>query len=559
VIPAVAYLRVSTVEQARRNREPEGYSIPAQRDDCQRKAQQIEAEIVREFVDRGASARSAARPELQAMLAFIKEQPVRYVIVHKLDRLARNLADHVQIMLAIRQAGAELVSVVEQIDDTPQGQYMETIFAANAQLYSANLSFEAKKGLYKKARLGGTPTAAPIGYLNVRMTVEGTDVRTVEIDPKRAPYIRWAFQAYATGAYTIETLRGALERRGLVTRPTPTRPEKALGRSQVARMLAHPYYVGIVRYGGAEYEGRHEPLIDKDTFSRAQAILSAHQQAGEKDRKHRHYLKGSVYCGQCGSRMTYARGKSKTGRLYWYFACVGRIIGTGCQQPYVAAHVVEDKVAAEYAKVRQRQVGAKTHDEWLAHLETVREKLHSAIGRMEKANAGEVKRQRERVGQIKARQRKLLDLYTEDGLSKEMLAAKQRELTAELADAEHILRLAQIDREDLETALGKALDLAARMEEAYGAADAQTRRQWNQALFERFEVHADEITDAPMRDEFAVLLDRGVPARLDADRTASGTPALFGQGSKESLLAEREGFEPSRQGLPAHAISSRAP
>jgi DNA invertase Pin-like site-specific DNA recombinase len=236
--PAVSYLRVSTVEQARRNHEPEGFSIPAQREACARKAELLEAEIVREFVDRGESARSADRPQLQAMLAYIAEHDVRYVIVHKIDRLARNLADHVEITLAIRKAGAELVSVTENVDDTPLGEYMRTIFAANAQLYSANLAAEARKGLHQKAKRGGTPGLAPIGYVNVRKVVDGYEVREVEIDHDRAPLVQRAFAAYASGAYTLDTLHAALKRWGLTTRPTRKKPAKPLSRSALATMLA---------------------------------------------------------------------------------------------------------------------------------------------------------------------------------------------------------------------------------------------------------------------------------------------------------------------------------
>ena len=86
---AVTYLRVSTTEQAKRGGEVEGYSIPAQREACKREAQRLEAEIAAEFVDRGASARSANRPQLKALLTYLEEHAVRYVIVHKIDRLAR--------------------------------------------------------------------------------------------------------------------------------------------------------------------------------------------------------------------------------------------------------------------------------------------------------------------------------------------------------------------------------------------------------------------------------------------------------------------------------------
>src|SRR4051812_6771066 len=106
---AVIYLRVSTKEQAEREGDPEGYSIPAQREAAHRKAASLGAEVVEEFVDRGESARSADRPQLQDLLTFIKKQSVDFVIVHKVDRLARNRIDDVGITLALQQAGAQLV------------------------------------------------------------------------------------------------------------------------------------------------------------------------------------------------------------------------------------------------------------------------------------------------------------------------------------------------------------------------------------------------------------------------------------------------------------------
>src|SRR4051794_34300468 len=109
---AVLYLRVSTDEQAGRDNTPEGYSIPAQRAACQRKAEMMEVSIVGEYVDQGESARSADRPQLQAMLGRLEEtRDIDYVIVHKVDRLARNRFDDVTISVQLEQAGASLVSV----------------------------------------------------------------------------------------------------------------------------------------------------------------------------------------------------------------------------------------------------------------------------------------------------------------------------------------------------------------------------------------------------------------------------------------------------------------
>ena len=96
-VTAVTYQRVSTKEQATTGGRDEGFSIPAQREANRRKAETLGAQVVAEFVDAGESARSTKRPELQRMLDYITTHQVTYCIVHKVDRLARNRLDDVDI------------------------------------------------------------------------------------------------------------------------------------------------------------------------------------------------------------------------------------------------------------------------------------------------------------------------------------------------------------------------------------------------------------------------------------------------------------------------------
>ena len=91
------------------------------------------------------------------MLAYLKDDSVTYVIVHKVDRLARNRLDDAQIHLMIQQAGAELVSATENIDETPSGMLLHGIMSSIAEFYSRNLAHEVVKGMEQKAKTGGTP------------------------------------------------------------------------------------------------------------------------------------------------------------------------------------------------------------------------------------------------------------------------------------------------------------------------------------------------------------------------------------------------------------------
>jgi DNA invertase Pin-like site-specific DNA recombinase len=260
---AVIYLRVSTKEQAEMGGEAEGFSIPAQRAACRRKADSLGAVVEQEFVDRGESAKTANRPELTNMLRHLREQPTDYVIVHKVDRLARNRADDVVITMEIKRSGAALVSCTENIDETPSGLLLHGIMSSIAEFYSRNLATEVAKGMNQKAQGGGTTYLAPIGYVNTHALQNGREVRTVELDPERAPLVQWAFASYASGEWTLRRLLEALTERGLTRRAGPHRPARPLAMSALHAMLCNSYYTGLVTYRGVSYPGKHEALISE--------------------------------------------------------------------------------------------------------------------------------------------------------------------------------------------------------------------------------------------------------------------------------------------------------
>ncbi|MGH3631369.1 MAG: recombinase family protein, partial [Sciscionella sp.] len=200
---AFIYLRVSTKEQARTGGGTEGYSIPAQREACRAKAEQLGAVIHEEYLDAGESARSAQRDDLQRMLRDVKHDRPDYVIVHKIDRLARNREDDIAINLMLKKYDVRLVSCTENIDDTPSGRLLYGLMAEIAQFYSGNLALEVMKGLLRKAEEGGTPFRAPLGYLNAHETINGVIAATITLDPERVELVRWCLEQYATGDWTV--------------------------------------------------------------------------------------------------------------------------------------------------------------------------------------------------------------------------------------------------------------------------------------------------------------------------------------------------------------------
>jgi len=347
----VIYLRVSTRGQAEKGEGEEGFSIPAQREACARHIRDAGWDLVDEYADRGESARSAERPQLQAMLARIaEERDADAVVVHKIDRPARNMEDHVAIRALLRRRDVALVSVTENVEETASGRLVEGIHALTAEFYSANLAAEIKKGMVQKAKLGGFPHGAPIGYLNVKDLVAGRQVARIVPDPERAPLVTVAFEHYATGEWTLQRLATELGHQGLTNRGRRDRPVKPITWQGLAKILANPVYIGIVCWGGVEHPGLHEPLTTPEVFRRVQELLAARSVRGTRERKHPHYLKGVLHCGVCGRRLSIQHSKGR----YTYFFCLGQKndpAGT-CRERYIAADDLEAQVEQLYTAIQ---------------------------------------------------------------------------------------------------------------------------------------------------------------------------------------------------------------
>ncbi|CEI47093.1 Recombinase [Propionibacterium freudenreichii] len=489
---AVIYLRVSTKEQAEKGGGDEGYSIPAQRDANMSKAEQLGATVVEEFVDAGESARKADRPALMRMIKYVAEHRVNYCIVHKVDRLARNRADDVTIHLALRDAGVMLVSASENIDETPSGMLLHGIMSSIAEFYSRNLATETIKGLTQKASQGGTIGAAPVGYENVGIRNEhGREERTVRIDAERGELVSWAFQVFASGLWTVAELQRELERRGLTTRPTPRRPARPLGKSSLRRMLRNTYYKGDITYKEVTYRGSHEPLVPREVWYQVQAVLDSHVSAADKTQVHDHYLKGTVYCGQCGSRLIICHARNRQGKVYPYFVCSGRHSGsTGCTRQAMLIEDVEHLIEDYYQSI---QVSAQVRED-------VAGMLHAEFDRLMASETKELEQLTKQRDKLEAERFKLLQAHYADAVPLDMLKREQSRIGAAMETIDN--HIAAHDNEYLEARenLEDSLGLLANISAIYQRCDDLNRRLCNQAFFTR--VYIDEEGERRVHVDF---------------------------------------------------------
>ena len=512
---AVSYIRVSTREQAQRGGSEEGFSLPAQREANKRKAQSMGALVVKEFADRGESARSANRPELQKMLAYLKEDGgIDYVIVHKLDRLARNRADDVEINRAFEEAGVRLVSTSENIDQTPGGMLLHGIMSSIAEFYSRNLANEVIKGMGEKARNGGTLGKAPLGYLNVRARDEnGREVRTIALDEERAPLVRLAFTEYATGNWTVSQLADHLNTLGLSIPPTPRRCAKPITTTRLHEILRHPYYKGIVTFQGVEYPGKHEPLVDSQTWQTVQTILAS-RRYGERQRIHNHFFKSTVVCGQCGARLSVQNAKNSKGTIYPYFVCARRCRLHDCAFRAVLIDVVEDRMVDLYRTI-QLSAADRTQIEHY---------LHDELSQIEGDKAKAVRSLTTRRTNLEDRRRRLLHAHYEGAVPLELLKEEQAELSTELNQIERQLAAYKADAAEVHQHLTQALDLLEDCHRLYTAAPAHLKKLLNQVFFDRVLVN-------PLVDEEGRVI---MPGAGTSDAANAGGPVDKDAAGKET-------------------------
>ncbi len=512
--------------------------------------------VVREFIDPGYSGTSLNRPGMQAMLRYLEEEAeqVDYLVVHKLDRLARNRADEVTLTTRLNELGIRLVSTTENIDQTPGGLPVQGIMSAFSEFYSKNLANEVLKGMSEKVRNGGSVGRAPIGYLNHRIMSHGREIRTVIVDENRAPLVTWAFEAHSTGNHTMKSLAAELKKRGLTTVPTRKMAEREVQERQIHGMLTNPFYIGIVTFKVVQYPGRHTPIIDKTTFEKVQLVLQS-KLTGERSRKHDHYLKSTLFCGHCTSRLLMQKVRSgSTGELYDYFSCAGRHAKrTDCNFRSVQIAEIEKGIQRIYERI-------SLDPALRADLEAMLKAVMKHLRRQE----DEEREQLETAKlQIERKQHKLLEAHYSDTIPLEMLRSEQQRLDAELQVVTRKLAAHVTNVTETNDLITMALTLCENIANSYRQAPEHIRRAFNQLIFERIDVHYDEDEGTyefqpEYTEAFAFLGHHGIRATVDQFIKQNKKPAetdglndntwdeslTYAIGFSKSLVVDLRGIEP---------------
>jgi site-specific DNA recombinase len=348
---AVVYARYSSHNQ----REE---SIEAQLRACDDYAKRKGLQIVKCYTD---AAKSGTTSEREGFLEMIEDSGkglFRFLIVHKLDRFSRDKFDAVTYKRKLKTNGVTLLSVTENLDNSPESVMLESCLEGMAQYYSLNLAREVMKGMresaYNCTHLGGKP---PLGY-----DVDPVTHKYV-VNEAEASIVRYIFESYAENVgynRILDHLNGMGYK---------TKRGGAFGKNSLYSILGNEKYIGRFIFNkklekdisgkrNPQWKPREEwivvdgglpPVIDEESFNIVQAKMANNRRSGGRFRAREIYLlSGMVVCGECGASMygnTRKCGRNKS--RYSSYKCSSRANQMGCENKEIRKEYLENYVLDE--------------------------------------------------------------------------------------------------------------------------------------------------------------------------------------------------------------------
>jgi hypothetical protein len=381
------------------------------------------------------------------MLKGLRKGDARGVVIHKIDRSARNLKDWVDLGELI-DGGIEVHFANEALDlHSRGGRLSADIQAVVASDYIRNLREETKKGIYGRLKQGFYPLRAPIGYL------DNGAAKPKTFDPERGPLVKRAFELYGSGQWSIPTLVDELSRSGLTNRNGGS-----VSRAGLHKMLGNPFYTGVIRIraSGQTYEGNHEALISKNLFDRVQEIL--HGRVGTRVNVHDFRFRRFIACSGCGNSLI---GELQKGNVY-YRCHTKTCSGTSIREETASELLVGALSRLTFSDREKAQLGErikKLKAAWIASREQ------------------ELQGLKMKIEQVTERLNRLTDAYLEGALDREMFEDRKATLIGERRALNDRRADYEANRASVPEELQKFVELAGSAYSLYQVASTAKKRR----------------------------------------------------------------------------------
>jgi site-specific DNA recombinase len=256
----ILYIRVSTDEQAEK-----GYSLNAQLELLTKFCVLKGWDILKIFKEDFSAWKGFERPEYRQLKEYLKlnRKKVDYLLFTQWSRFSRDYTSANLELKNLRERGVEPNAVEQWVDfSVPENLYLLAFYLTAPQVENDRLSLRTRAGMRQAVKQGRWLWQAPLGYFNDRVN------KVILPDEKQALLVKFAFETFAKGIYSIQEVRNMAEEKGL-----------KLSKQGFIDLLRNPLYMGKILLKRHKEEpdqlidGIHEPLISEELFDEAQRIL----------------------------------------------------------------------------------------------------------------------------------------------------------------------------------------------------------------------------------------------------------------------------------------------
>jgi DNA invertase Pin-like site-specific DNA recombinase len=452
-----SYIRVSTQRQGQL-----GTSLTEQKAAIERYAKRYGLQISKQFEERETAAKQG-RPVFLDMLKALREGKAAGLIMHKIDRSARNLRDWADLGSLIDK-GKEVLFANESLDlNSRGGRLSADIQAVVAADYIRNLREEAKKGIYGRLKQGLFPFQARVGYLDAGAG------KPKKLDAVQAPLVKKAFELYATGDYSLSTLTEKMYELGLRNKNGNMVCENSLN-----DILKNPFYMGLIRIRTVNelFVGKHKAIISKILFDQVQDALA--DKTVKKCVKHFFIFRRFVSCQLCKYKLIPEKQKG-----HRYYRCQK----TGCEQKTIREELIQATVLKTFKRLQF------TDDEYnflQSELFRYQQKASECFEETKKQLLSE-------LSQIKARLAKLADAYVDEVFDKDTYVEKKNKLVIRQREINEKMRLETSEQSNYLEDLREFLELLKSAYLSYKKADEDEKREMVKIVFSNFFVEGKSV------------------------------------------------------------------
>lgn len=449
----IIYTRVSTTEQANK-----GFSLAKQKEDCITFAKKQGFEVVKIFEERGESAKTTDRKELQSLLKYCTEnrKQINALIVWKFDRLSRNVEDHYSLMAIFNKFSIEILSATENNDNTATGKLTRNMLQAFSQFENDQKSERVIAGMKQALSEGKWLWKAPYGY----KYINGTLVP----DENTAPVVKRIYTLFASGLYTQTQIIKLLEKENIFIKT-----------GMMFKIIRNPVYCGNIYCKSLSenvVKGAFEPIISEELFNKVQMLLNGGEKIVTSYIKNNpeYPLKQFILCPCCGSPLTASKSTGRKNKKYAYYHCYNPECKTQVRIPKdkLENMFIEflDDIKPKYDNLSNfKSIVKKTYNESVKDTKNILIKLNKDLAELQK------------------KKDKLFDFYINDKINQDDYNEQSCKLNEKIQKIKENILSNTLPNDDFEQCFEFVCDALENIQKIWLASDIDTKQRLQQLIF----------------------------------------------------------------------------